>query len=1015
MDEPGKSLAEPRGTRGKWAAIILLLLVAIDGLLARLVEGLWDSLRESNNPAYLPMQWWMSAPFTLFVFAVLSALLTSFSGLRNWLKGFALLCGFKVIFAGVTTVFLYFRMDVSVGRAVLQAMFLSLPSVLVHIILSSVAAMFLMESFGPVAHRGEAAMAEPYFAGVEIEELLPRPETPAAMAPEELREGPATLCVMPAAQLVRLFPEDELALSPRRIEELSPSVEIPFEVILPQLSEGKVEVEALTVISGMPREAFRRPPEQVARRFPNGKIELPLREVVQRVSPRIFELPQQKMQPEVDREFPAPFVEVAPPAVEKPEERLAPSVEEAVEERAPAGFDAAGVPEEAFVLTDKERYLLEHSRDVIELSLESLMSQFPKGAVRGWKGAEGAITQEKTPQGGVGETPAFPETVVIPLELVGPQLVRGEVKLPAKLILAQFPEGCLSISEDDFISSLPKGEVGLPLPEIVPQLPCKLLAPPPQLRQPAVEDMPDPFREVEHPQPVVAEVAPAKEEPAVMARVSGWTQEPRPGGAQAAPAPVSPVVKEPGISYAELLREENPITLPVDALAAILPEGAFHFSAEELKRRLGTETVKLPKRMVVPQLSQGAVLVPVEILTMQLPPESFRMSVEQIKARFAEGAVELPLRELVWQVFTEIARRPERRRLQPQCEEISTIFHEIPQKKAAPEERPPVPAEAETAEKPPPLAGQAPVREVVATREEPRLWRGEEGATILGAIVQKCRGLGIEEHWSLAAGEYFVAVLAPSSMDGEALGRGMARIVAGMESFCGDYRLGELMKVVVSCSRGALSAIVCGEPARVEQRRLILIGSLNRSGAGLMSLIIDRLDVQLQALWSAQGVPPVEEPPARDVRRVSIKTDGMPEEVCRNIVAALSELGIDNCLSGETESGQKVVAAWGEASGLYESHTVDSEQPKEHPFSEGIFDTELLTRFCSDMGLETFESLLLVTQGTKVTLHQWRRGATENGEPACLLCFFPGTYEEGLVRAKAYRAARAAFGPPCGL
>jgi hypothetical protein len=212
---------EERKLNVRWAVVILLLLAGIDGLLTRLLEGLWDSLRQRNSPAYLPLEWWMSVPFTVFVFMVLSALLTSFSSWKRWLRAFLSLCGFKVVFAGVTAFVLYYRTDIGAGEAFSQAMFLSLPSVLVHILFAALALMFLMDAF---ARRGaEEKLPSIYLPGAELEEPLVPPEAPAPAADiSPAREAASGVALaLPVRKLLGLFPRGELAIPPQQIEELS--------------------------------------------------------------------------------------------------------------------------------------------------------------------------------------------------------------------------------------------------------------------------------------------------------------------------------------------------------------------------------------------------------------------------------------------------------------------------------------------------------------------------------------------------------------------------------------------------------------------------------------------------------------------------------------------------------------------------------------------------------------------------------------------------------------------------
>jgi hypothetical protein len=1004
--------SKERSLNLRWVLIILFLLIGINGLLTRLLEGLWDSLRERNSPVYLPLEWWMSAPFTLFVFAVLSALLTSFSGFRNWLRIFLLLCAFKLVFSAVTAVFLYFRMEIGAVGAFVQAMFLSLPCVLVHLLLSGLAVMLLKDKEAFARNATQDALSTPYLVVTQLEESLTKPETPpqapVVAAPEPVT--PAGTLSLPIARVLELFPEDELVMTPGEIEQIAPSVEIPYDLILPQLPEGKVEVDAMTVVSAMPDEAFKRPPGEVARQFPDGKIELPLREVVLRVPPETFKPPPQELQPDVDGEFPDLYQELKPAVVEehaeKPPSVAEPPAETPVREEKPepeeVSAPSGGIPEAAFSLTEDEHLLLEASKDIVRLGTHSFLSQFPKGTVRGAVKTESHMAADGEDAG------VLPQTVVVPLELVIPGLAKGEVKLPAKFILAQFPEESLSVSSEDIIRSFPGGEIEIPLREIVPELPPEVFVPPLQEAQPDVSEMPDPFREVKRPEPVVEKAA----APAGREEVSPAASAAPAVAERVEPTPVALAREETTAdSYAEMLREENPLALSVDSLFGLLPEGAIRITPDELRHHLGAETLKLPRRMVMGQLKEGRVLVPVQVLMIQLSSEHLGMSVEQIKARLAEGVVELPLREIVEQVLDEIAEPPEGQLRQPECEEISTIFHEIPQEKAGPEQEQPVVTGAEVDRQKPeqPVASKRDVGPEVSA-EEPTaegVFPAEEETssvkawTILRSLLQKCRGLGISDHVWCSAADSHVIVLAPSSLNREAVGCGMIGIMSQVQNFCESYSLGPPFGLALSASAGALA---CAELVRGEADRLILLASPNKSSAGFMSLLLRRFEAQLPDLSSLVETDSKTKAGtcAGKVAGPSVNTavhpDHLPEETCRKVVAALSEVGAEKHFSAETVSGQRVLIVWGETTPF------DKRAPQsfseQHPLSQGIFDIEAVSRHCLETGFGAFESLLLVTPQAKVTLDR-----SGSDHPAYLLCSFAERYAEGLVRAKARTAA----------
>ncbi len=1004
MDEPKKSSASLG-----WVVIVILLMAGIDGLLTRVLETFWVSLRDKGSPAYLQLEWWMSAPFTVFVFAVLSALLTSFSGLKNWLKAFVLLCFSKAVFVGVTAAFFHLKTYPDLTEAALRASFLSLPSVLVHILMSGMVIMFLRDLLGiqPEAREGaiphaaaeekeewavsvgespaevmkQVAVAEApvgeYEGSAPMGPFVPAevaeaPEAPAALAEEKDR------VLIPVGEILKFFPEGELAMSPEEIEEISPSVAIPLEVVLPQLSEGRVVVDVMTVISGIAPDAFLHPPEEVARKFPDGEIELPLGEVVRRLPAEIFQLPQQDFQPDIEEEFPDFFQAPSGPPIVIAEKPAGAVKERKREKMLPPQrvFEPAeALPDEAFVVREEERLLFERSRQVVHLNTESIISQFP----------EGSVLSEN-----LDRLPRLPDTVVVPMELILPQLARGEVKLKGKFVLAQFPEGRISISEADIIRSLRSGEVILPLREIVPQLPPEVLAPPKQEQQPILEEMPNPFNELPRSQ-VVGE-----------ARIPAAAQKPQP---KPTPIPFREK-KAPAPSFAEELRREaNPLSLSLGAVVRLLPEGAFRVSKEELAMHLGGETVKVPRSMVVAQLKEGRVVVPVELLTAQFPPGCLSMSVEQVKSRFAEGLAELPLQEMVSQVFAEVLERPADQKLQPACEEISSPFEEIPHEvRGEPAVAVAEPggevASGELVSRS--ASARVGVKSQVQTCAERHIEVGvapqkqeavpRTAGTILRNLIQKCQGLGISEHAALSVADTSVVLLTPPNLNSEILAAEVVGLWAQGQKFCSDHGLGEPFKIAVSARNGM---VVTREMVRGDARRLMVLGSFNRNGAGFTSLLFDKLDTELRDLLSLMEVDLKARPVARSARpegeATPLKPDGVPEEVCQQVVATLAEAGIGSYLSTSTSPGQRLVIVWGE--GDY----VDSF------LKAGIFDLESLSRRSEYAGLGEFQSLLLVSGDAKVTLN---RSSVPRGKnpSAYLLCIFPANCGEGLVRTKAARA-----------
>jgi hypothetical protein len=1053
----------------RWVVVVVLLMLGINGLLTRLLENIWVSLRDSGSPAYLPLEWWMAVPFTLFVFGVLSALLTSFSGGKNWLKTFCLLCGCKVVFTAVTAFFFSTQLYPDPVEAALQAGLLSLPSLLVHILLSGMLVLFLKEVFiGPIVREepdykflpkgetGSVVSSRP--AGTaedEIEQRIPRPatvllrETPAGLAPEpELppkvrvpKETPAVSepgqVLLPVAEILNSFAEKDLAMSPLEIERSTPVIPIPLEDIVPQLSEGRVQVEARAVLSAMPPDAFARPQEDVATAFPDGMMELPLRAVVSSLPSSVLELPEQETQPDVDAEFADFFHELEKPTATLAVKQFAPAV---AARPAPPQTPKPAIPvakaeppaeklvEEALVISDEERALLERSRDVITINTVPVFAQFPPGAV---------IRE------GLGEDEQAPDSLVVPLELIAPGLAAGEAKLHVKYIFPQVPRGCLAISELDIARSLQNGEVQLSLREVVPQLPSHFLAPPFEQRlQPELEEMPDPYPEeappvFEKPQPMQAAAA----------RVASDLSDVSDLSEVSAVSAVSPApTKTP--AYAEMLREANPLELPIETVVRLLPEGAFRLSPALLKQHAGGETIRLPRSLVMRQLREGRVVVPVEILTAQFAPEHLAMSIEQVKARLAEGSVELPLREIVGQVLEEIAQPLERQQRQPECDEMPAPFEEPAATEVMAVARPMTTSLGDKGSEDRVVRQGAVTHDEVPHAETPRGKREEgtgvasdrvrneeerkpvrpdesgdtgpakgpephtteDGRTILRTLLQKCKTLGISEHLTFSAGDSSAVVLAPSSFHREVMASGMVGIMEDMRRFCEEHRLGEPFKLLINSTEGVVAG---AELVRGNPNRLIVLGSRNRGAGGTLSLLLDRFEPELRHVPFLMSEAHVLEQRATPVgwqaTRAPLQEDGFPRDASEKVVAALKDVGIERSLSAKTATNDALVAVWGEG--------FDGEKL----LTNGLFDVDLLLQYSASIGAGDFELALLVAQNAYATLTRLPLGENpENPQSAIQnpksrtgaravysLCFFSPNLAEGLVRAKAARAAQS--------
>jgi hypothetical protein len=186
---------------------------------------------------------------------------------------------------------------------------------------------------------------------------------------------------------------------------------------------------------------------------------------------------------------------------------------------------------------------------------------------------------------------------------------------------------------------------------------------------------------------------------------------------------------------------------------------------------------------------------------------------------------------------------------------------------------------------------------------------------------------------------------------------------------------------------------------------LILLASLNKSSAGFMSVLLQKFQAQLPDLsyladTGGNARHRTCPPSALDsVREITFKSCSFLQEATRKIMAALADVGMENHYSGETDSGQRFLAVWGGTSAFGPNPARGSLTSQESVFPSGIFDIEAVSQYSLAAGLGAFESLLLLTPQARITLDR-----SNSDPPVYLLCSFPESYAEGLLRAKARRA-----------
>ncbi|HET8578770.1 MAG TPA: hypothetical protein VFO18_16860 [Methylomirabilota bacterium] len=334
----------------------------------------------------------------------------------------------------------------------------------------------------------EEAAAEQAALEWEARMSSPEPVVPAMAEDAVVR--------IPFARLAAQFSTDAFLLPLDRVaSSLSEPdyVRVPASIVLPQLGEGLVSVPWEAVADQFPAEVLAVTSEEVRRGLRDGKLILPLDEVVGQLPHELFVAAGPGPDVGALESFPAPFQplmaepEAPAPAPSEPAPAAAALVPEAAdtpvaEPPAPDSAEPAVAavlepppPEEVVVpVTD------EHA-EVVRISFDRIAAQLPPDSFL-------------LPLDRVGANLSEPGQLRIPRSVVLPQLGEGEVRVPWDAVVGQLPRHLLASSEEELIRRLPEGLL-LPLDEVVRQLPPELFAaagPGPDVSE--LESFPAPFQ-----------------------------------------------------------------------------------------------------------------------------------------------------------------------------------------------------------------------------------------------------------------------------------------------------------------------------------------------------------------------------------------------------------------------------------------------------------------------------------------------------------------------------------------
>src|SRR6266700_6260406 len=375
---------------------------------------------------------------------------------------------------------------------------------------------------------------------------------------------------------------------------------VPQALIVPQLGEGVVQVEWDAVAGQFPPEVFAVPLSEVAARIVNGRLLLPLDEIVRQLSRDVFAASMARGPVEMPglEEFPAPF---RPPGWEEGRTavEIAPTAGAgAMPPDATASVAPVDLEPETFAIEVPDADLVAH-----DLGLASLPPVVP------------AVEPERTPSPGSPLLERIEDASAEPAsQLAAADLVIEDDPAPANIVEIDEVPADIDVNSllDDLhaagaspVAQANIAQAGIALPDIVE----------PEVTPPGLVPL-----EVALPESAVSSVAIPEE-----------------------------VVEPPAV--AATVPTEAVIRIPFERVMGQLPPGVFRLPLAQVGARLATSRVLLvPQSVVLPQLTEGAVHVTWDAVADQFPVDVLAVPAAEVTQRIANGSLVLPLDEIMGQL-----------------------------------------------------------------------------------------------------------------------------------------------------------------------------------------------------------------------------------------------------------------------------------------------------------------------------------------------------------------------------
>ncbi len=371
----------------------------------------------------------------------------------------------------------------------------------------------------------------------DTQPLQRRPGAPAASAPPPSSAVPAAPGVSVSLRITSILsqlPQQVFADSARaQLDTLILSV--PVDLVLPQLSSGRVSIKLEDLLALLPAHVLRSPLPPVS---DQQSVVLPLHEVIASMPPDLLTVKHESVisldDPELEK-LPKliddALMNAAPTPAPEPQSEPAPAEEK------PAREPAAGP------IVVPPRPKTTGAPEYVMVSLRALVAVMPDAVFCCPRTQLGTKVNLDTP-------------VLLPTEPILPQLRSAAVKLPLSVVVALVPHQVLAHPMPPLDGQM----IPIPLAEIIPQLPPSVFTD--SLREPSVEltvaedEIPDPFQEKSAAAEVAAEEPPAPLAPEAELAVdeavftddsfSIFTERaPAPPAEPVTSTPVEPVAKEP--------------------------------------------------------------------------------------------------------------------------------------------------------------------------------------------------------------------------------------------------------------------------------------------------------------------------------------------------------------------------------------------------------------------------------------------------------------------------------------